>query len=378
MQLSRRSFFRLLGAGATASAAVGPLAKLSSAAMFEPSRAVADNFVHLDSNENPYGASQKCIYAMQDSLSASNRYPYREYDTLIGKIAEHHGIAAEQILLGCGSTEILRVAPETFGGPGRQVMEASPTYEAIGHYAQLSGAEVISVPLTPQFAHDLDAMLARITPSTTLIYICNPNNPTGSLTPRRDLESFLAKLPSHCHVLIDEAYHHFVSPNAPYTSFIDQPMRDERVIVCRTFSKVYGLAGLRLGYAVATKDVAKRLQPHITQDSINSIVTRVGAVALTDTKDMQETIKKNAAVRRQFLEQAKARNISAIESQANFAMINTGQPAEEVIAHFRQNNILVGRKFAAMPNYLRVSFGKPDDMQTFWRVWDTLPGSIPA
>jgi histidinol-phosphate aminotransferase len=378
MQLSRRSFFRLLTFGTTATVATGPLATLSSAAMFEPSRSVADSFIHLDSNENPYGASQKCIYAMQDSLSASNRYPFREYDALMGKIAEHHGIPAEQILLGCGSTEILRVAPETYGGPGRQVMQASPTFEAIGHYAQLAGAEVVSVPLARQFAHDLDAMLARITPSTTLIYICNPNNPTGSLTPRQDLESFLSKLPSHCHVLIDEAYHHFVSPNAPYTSFIDQPMRDERIIVCRTFSKVYGLAGLRLGYAVAAKDVVKRMEPYITQDSINSIVTRVGVVALGDTKDMQETIKKNAAVRLLFLEQAKARNLSAIDSQANFAMIDTGRPVDDVISHFRQNNILVGRKFSAMPNYLRVSFGKPDDMQTFWRVWDTLPGSIPG
>jgi histidinol-phosphate aminotransferase len=141
---------------------------------------------------------------------------------------------------------------------------------------------------------------------------------------------------------------------------------------------VYGLAGLRLGYAVAAKDVVKRMEPYITQDSINSIVTRVGVVALGDTKDMQETIKKNAAVRLLFLEQAKARNLSAIDSQANFAMIDTGRPVDDVISHFRQNNILVGRKFSAMPNYLRVSFGKPDDMQTFWRVWDTLPGSIPG
>jgi histidinol-phosphate aminotransferase len=377
MQLSRRSFFRVLGTGAAAST-LGPMARAAADAMFEPPRNDSDKFILLNSNENPYGASQKCVYAMQDSLVFANRYPYREYATLIGKIAEHHGILGEQILLGCGSSEILRVAPETFGGPGRQVMQASPTYEAIGHYAQLAGSELTSVPLTAQFAHDLDAMLARITPATTLVYICNPNNPTGSLTPRKDLEAFFAKLPSNCHVVIDEAYHHFVSPNAPYTSFIDQPLRDERIIVCRTFSKAYGLAGLRLGYCVASKDVIKRMEPHFTEDSINAIATRVGGAALADSKGMQEAIKKNAAVRQLFLEQAKARNIPAIDSQANFAMINTGRPVEDVIAHFRKNNILVGRKFAAMPNYLRVSFGKPEEMREFWGVWDMLPGSVPG
>jgi histidinol-phosphate aminotransferase len=368
----------MLGMGAAAGTLTGPLARVSSAAMFEPPRSGADNFIRLNSNENPYGASQKCTYAMQDALVAANRYPYREYDALIGKIAEHHGISSEQILLGCGSTEILRVAPETFGGPGRQFIQASPTFEAIGHYAQLAGSEVVSLPLTRLFVHDLDAMLARITPSTTLVYICNPNNPTGSLTPRKDLETFFAKLPSNCRVVIDEAYHHFVSPAAPYTSFIDQPVRDERIMVCRTFSKVYGLAGLRLGYAVASKDIVQRMQPHITEDSINAIVTRVGAVALADAKSMQESIRRNAAVRQLFLEQAKARNIFAIDSQANFAMINAGRPVDDVITHFRRNNILVGRKFLAMPNYLRVSFGKPDEMQAFWRVWDTLPGSSAA
>lgn len=377
MQLSRRSFFRILGTGAAAST-LSPLANVAAARMFEPTRGEAEKFILLNSNENPYGASQKCVYAMQDSVVFANRYPYRQYDELIGKIAEHHGISSEQILLGCGSTEILRVAPETFGGPGRQVMQASPTYEAISHYAELAGSEVVSVPLTKQFAHDLDGMLAKVTPATTLIYICNPNNPTGSLTPRRELEAFIGKLPSNCRVVIDEAYHHFVSPNAPYTSFIDQPMRDARIIVCRTFSKVYGLAGLRLGYAVASKDIVQRMEPHITEDSINAIATRVGGAALADSKGTQEAIKKNAAVRQLFLEQAKARNIPAIDSQTNFAMIDTGRPVESIIAHFRKNNILVGRKFAAMPNYLRVSFGKPEEMREFWGVWDMLPGSIPG
>src|SRR5277367_4279850 len=338
MQLSRRNFFRMLGAGAAVSAAQWPIRSLASTAMFEPPRSGAGNFIRLNSNENAYGPSMKVIYALQDALPAINRYPYMEYGDLTGAIAELHGVQREQILLGCGSTEILRVAAEAYGGPGRQMVQASPTYESIGHYSQLAGSEVVSVPLTAQFAHDLDAMLARIGPSTTLVYICNPNNPTASLTPRKDIETFLGKLPANCRVMIDEAYHHFVSPNAPYVSFLDQQVHDERLIVCRTFSKVFGLAGLRLGYAVAAKDLVSRMQPHITDDSVNAIATRVGGIALKETKGVEEAIKRNATARQFFLDQAKVRGVPAIDSQANFAMINTGRPVEGVIAHFRDNN----------------------------------------
>ncbi len=373
MQLSRRNFFRIFGAGAAATATSGALVNLASAAMFEPPRSGSDNFIRLNSNENPYGPSQKVTYAMQDALVAANRYPYREYGDLTDAIATHHGLHSEQVLLGCGSTEILRVAAATFCGPGKRLVQAAPTYEAIAHYARLSGAEVISVPLTPQYAHDLDAMLAHTGQSEGLVYICNPNNPTGSLTPRKDLEAFLGKLPANWHVVLDEAYHHFVSPSAAYTSFLDQPARDERIIVCRTFSKVYGLAGLRLGYAVASKDVVNRMEPFITEDSINAIAVRVGVTALSDQKGMQEAIKRNASARQFFLDQAKARGIQAIDSQANFAMMNANRPVNDVVSYFKENKILVGREFPAMPNFLRVSFGKPDEMQTFWRVWDGLP-----
>jgi len=362
----------MLSASAAVSASQWPVRSIASATMFEPPRSGTDHAIRLNSNENPYGPSMKCAYAMQDALHAASRYPYLEYADLADAIAAHHGVSSDRVLVGCGSTEILRIAAVTFGGPGKQLVQPSPTFEAITHYAQVVGTEVLGVALTPQYAHDLNAMLARVGPTTGLVYICNPNNPTASLTPRKDLETFLSKLPPNCHVVVDEAYHHFVSPNAPYTSFLDQPMQDERIIVCRTFSKVYGLAGLRLGYAIAAKDVVQQMRPHLLEDSLNAIAVPVGITALADKKGAEETVKKNASVRQLFMEQAKARGIPAIDSQANFAMINTGRPVETVIEHFGENHILVGRKFPAMPTYLRVSFGKPDEMQAFWRTWDTL------
>jgi histidinol-phosphate aminotransferase len=229
------------------------------------------------------------------------------------------------------------------------------------------------VPLDKQFAHDLHGMLARVSSSTTLVYICNPNNPSASITPRKDLEIFIGKLPSTCHVLIDEAYHHFAGQSPVYASFLDHPINNERLIVARTFSKVYALAGLRLGYGIASHTTAKQMEPYLTEDSVNGIVVRAATVALADTESINDFIKRNAEVRENFFNQAKVRGLKPIDSQANFVMMDTGHPAQESIEHFRKNNILIGRRFPAMDTYIRVSLSTPEDMKEFWRTWDTMP-----
>ena len=192
-------------------------------------------------------------------LSLESLPPRLEHHNLIERIAAAHQIPSDRVLLGCGSTEILRMAACAFLGPGKQLIHASPTFEAIEHYARAVGSEAIQVPLTSAFAHDLEAMLTRVIPSANLLYICNPNNPTASLTPRKDIEAFIRKLPAFTFVIIDEAYHHYALGLRECTpQFIDHPIADERVIVARTFSKVFGLAGLRLGYAVASPNVIQQ------------------------------------------------------------------------------------------------------------------------
>src|SRR5438445_10561852 len=193
-----------------------------------------------------------------------------EYRSLAKRIATANRVKPEQVLIGCGSTEILRMAAFAFLGNGRQLIQASPTVEAIEHYARATGSEAISVRLTSGFAHDLDGMLARATASTTLVYICNPNNPTATLTPRKDLETFISKLPASTSVVIDEAYHHYASQSGMYASFIDRPLDDGRVIVARTFSKVYGLAGLRLRYAVPSPKLIQQMQKFATEHNSNA------------------------------------------------------------------------------------------------------------
>jgi histidinol-phosphate aminotransferase len=164
-----------------------------------------DGIIRLNSNENAYGPSVKVAEVIKSSIGSANRYPRMEYNGLMERIAGTHKVKPEQVLLGCGSTEILRVAAFAFLGSGKQLIHALPTFGALEHYARAAGSEVISVRLTPAFAHDLAGMLARANASTTLVYICNPNNPTASLTFRNDLESFISKLPASTFVVIDEA-----------------------------------------------------------------------------------------------------------------------------------------------------------------------------
>jgi histidinol-phosphate aminotransferase len=296
-----------------------------------------------------------------------------EEGSLTQRIADQHRLKSEQILLGCGSTDILRMAVFAFLGNGKRLIQAAPTFEAIGDYARAASAEVISVPLTPRFSHDLDGMQKQIAASTTLVYICNPNNPTASLTPRNDLETFIGKLPASTFVVIDEAYHHYAGESSMYASFIDRPLDSERVIVTRTFSKVYGLAGLRLGYAVSSPNTIQRMRQFASHDNINSIVAQVGLVALDDSDGVNDCVRRNLNDRQEFFNQAMARAVKPIDSHANFVMVNTYHPAEEVIQHFRQSNILIGRTFPPMSTYIRITLGRPEEMQRFWQAWDTLP-----
>ena len=375
MQLSRRNFLRSMGLGTAAATSVQwPLPAWSSTAAFEPARIKEPGGpIRLDNNENVYGPSRKTAAAIRAALGSVNRYPFNEYDGLIDRIARAHKVKTEQILLGCGSSEILRLAVAAFLGPGKQLIQASPTFESMDHYARSAGAEVISVPLTATFAHDLDAMLARTGTSSTLVYICNPNNPTASLTPRSDIESFIGKLPGNSYVLIDEAYHHYAGQSAMYASFLDRSVENERVIVSRTFSKIYGLAGLRLGYGIASARTAKQMNAYATIDNVNGVVVRAGLAALDDAPSVAEFVKRNEDARQEFFNQAMARMLKPIDSHTNFVMMNTHHPAEQVIEHFRKNNVLIGRRFPAMDSYIRVSFGTPDEMAAFWRVWDMLP-----
>jgi histidinol-phosphate aminotransferase len=216
-------------------------------------------------------------------------------------------------------------------------------------------------------------MLAASGASTSLVYICNPNNPTGTLTTRQELEEFLRKLPSTIPVIMDEAYHDYVAPTSSYASFIDRPVGDARTIVTRTFSKIYGLAGLRIGYAVAPPELASRLSSFRLQFAENTIGLYAAMAALDDREHVRLSAKRNADQRQEFYNHANVRMAGVTNSQTNFVLLELDHPIDQVITHFRNNNVLVGPRFSGLDDHLRVSIGRPEEMKEFWRVWDMLP-----
>src|SRR5262249_42255174 len=333
---SRREFLRSLGIGTAAASATPWFFGSSNPAVLEPSASTdSDRPIHLDNNENAYGPSSRTVEAIRTALARVNQYPDAQVEELTQDIASVHGVNAEQVVLGCGSTEILRMAAQAFLGPGKQLLQSAPTFEALEFYARSIGAEVISVPLTHEFAHDVQGMLSRIGSSTGLIYICNPNNPTGSITPRKALEDFISKVPSTVFIIIDEAYHHYAGQSSMYASFIDHPVSNKRVIVSRTFSAVYGLAGLRFGYGIASSETVREMHRFSTMNSVNGVVAQAGMVALGDKDSVEHYVKQNADDRQAFFNQAMARMLKPIDSHTNFVMMNTNRPATQVIEHFR-------------------------------------------
>jgi histidinol-phosphate aminotransferase len=375
MVTSRRNLLRSLGIGT----AVATAARWSFGCIQRPdsqpvTESEAERPIYLDNNENAYGPSRRTAEAIRAACATVNRYPVKS-DRLSQEIATFHSVKRDQVVLGCGSTEILRIAAQSFLGPGKQLLQSSPTFEALEFYARSVGADVISLPLTHEFAHDVQSMLRKVTSSTRLIYICNPNNPTGSITPRSALESFISKLPPTVCVLIDEAYHHYAGESSMYASFIDHAINNDRVFVSRTFSAVYGLAGLRLGYGIASAEVAQQLRLVATVNNVNAVVEQAAIAALADKEGVQDFVKQNADDRQEFFNQAMARMLKPIDSHTNFVMMNTNRPAKQVIEHFRQHGIMIAPRFPSMDTFIRVSLGAPNEMRQFWKVWDRLPNT---
>jgi len=341
--------------------------------------------IHLDRNENAYGASPKAIAAIRDTAKGTNRYS--DSKILLKTLADYHSKASssisrvfnsEQFVIGCGSSDVLRMAAAAFLGPGSTLIMATPTCDLIAKYGRSRGATVIDVPLRNNHTHDLQGMLKHSSKSgaTGLIYVCNPNSPTGTLTTREDLEKFLVEVSPKFQVVIDEAYHHYAGGSGAYTSFIDRPSDNPRVIVTRTFSTGFGLAGARVGYAVAAPSDAEKM----AREGLPFALSRAGmfaaSAALADREHIESCIDRNSNDRQEFMNQVNARMLRALDSHTNFVCLNVMRPAVEILEHYSKNNFVLAPLIPSMPTYLRISLGTPEEMREFWRVWDLL-GSHP-
>jgi len=358
--LSRREFHRALGA-AVGAALVAP--RLAEARL---PAGLPENTVQLNSNENPYGPSRKALSAMTRSQRIAARYPDALEAQMSEAIARLHGVEPENVVLGCGSGEVLRMAGMAFLGPGKKVLVAEPTFEAVLSYARVTSAEPIPVPLTADFRHDLPRMAAACSDCVGLIYVCNPNNPTGTIVTRDELGEFIARVSPSALLLVDEAYHHFVE-DSRYASAFDWLGKAPNLIVVRTFSKIYGMAGMRLGYAVGSREHIAAMRRHATWNNANAAVLEAGLASLNDTEHVARHRKRMNDTRRWLVKELESDGRRYIPSETNFVMIEVGGDVQPIIGEFRKRNMLVGRKFPSMPNWLRVSIGSSKEMQLFMK-----------
>ena len=370
-QMSRRDVLRSLGAVAATSlvAADGTRASASTRSVTGP---VASPTRYA--NQNAYGPSAKAIAAVRDaSADVVFGYSQAAVERLRSKIAERYEVSTDRVVLGCGSSEILLLAADVFLGPGKRLVTAHPTCAVMPAAATAASRHVTSVPLALDHSHDLTAMLAACDARTGLVYICNPNNPTGTVTRRAGIDAFLARRPADTMVLIDEAYQEYVAPSEDALSYLQRPAADDRVIVVRTFSKIHGLAGLRVGYAIASPRVAAVMASKRLPLGVSGLAAEAAIAALDDPEHVRVSERRNADDRQEFFNHANARMLRVIDSQTNFAMLDTARPAGEVVAHFRAHGLTLPSPWVGYERHVRVSIGTAAEMTEFWRVWDLMP-----
>jgi histidinol-phosphate aminotransferase len=358
---SRRDFSRVVGQG-LAFAATAPYLNAGQARHDQPA---PEGAIHLNFNESPYGPSPKALDAFATCGHTASRYPDGPYLKMRDALAQIHGVQRDNIMLGCGSTEILCVADEAFLGAGKNLVVAGTTFEAVIEYVRASHGEVIKVPLTPDYRHDLAQMAAACTSKTGLVYICNPNNPTGTIVTHDDFAAFVNHVPSSALILVDEAYFHFAD-NPGYATAVDLIAAHPNLVVVRTFSKVYGMAGMRLGYAVGAKETLDQMVPYNLQPfNGNAAVLAATYASLFDQDYIKDCSKKMNATREWLCAELAKEGRKCIPSQANFVMVDAGTDVQPIVDQFRARKILVGRRFPSMPTFLRVSIGTQPEVEQF-------------
>jgi len=358
-RFSRRSFAGAIGT-AFGAALLRPVLSEGAPAAAPP----AGGPILLNANENPYGPPEVARRAIADAAAIGHRYPDALAEEVRRALADRHGVRPDQVALGCGSSQILQMADTAFLEPNRTVVAAEPTFEAVLGYAEVLHSRAVKVPGTADFRHDLPKMAAACDAMTGVVYVCNPNNPTGTIVSGDELAEFVSRVPRSTMILVDEAYADFVEAPA-YRSALELLPRAPNVIVARTFSKIFGMAGMRLGYAVASPEVIRTLDRRASWDNVNAAILSAARACLADPELVPRRRKELNETRRWLCAELDRDGRRYIPSHANFVMIDVHGDVAPVIHAFRERNILVGRKFPALPNWLRISIGRPEEMRAF-------------
>ncbi len=325
--------------------------------------------VRINANENPMGPCPEAIEAIQAVVAQGGRYLYHETMTFAETLAGVEGLSKDYVLPGAGSSSLLHQAVMAFTSPNRSLVIADPGYEAGEKAARFVGAKVVRVPLRKDGSHDARAM-ARADPDAGLIYVCNPNNPTGSVTRKDDIDHLIAHKPEGSIVLLDEAYIHLSKSAEVGTPHV---AADRDVVILRTFSKLFGMAGLRAGAALARPDLLERIK-NFGAGAL-PVTGMVGAIASLKAKGLVETRRKIIAdIREATAEWLDRKGFAVIPSEANMLMIDVRRPGREVFEAMLKQKVAIGRTWPSMPQHVRISIGTADEMAKFREAFARVMG----
>ncbi|MBC7074889.1 MAG: histidinol-phosphate transaminase [Syntrophomonadaceae bacterium] len=323
-----------------------------------------EDIIKIASNENPLGPSPQALKAVQENLNQIHFYPDSNCYHLKKKLSSFTGIEEEGILVGNGSDELLKLIAETFLNRGDEVVFAVPSFVEYEFTAVIMGAECITVPLVG-FKHDLRAMREAVSDKTKIIYICNPNNPTGTIVDADEVDDFMAHIPDDVLVIFDEAYYEYVE-NRNYANSLKYIKDNRNVITLRTFSKVYGLAGLRIGYALTTPFIAQAVERVTEPFNVNMLAQLAAIAALDDQEHVEKSRQMNFEGKQYLYSEFDKMGLNYIETDANFIFVDTGKDSQEVFGELLRKGIIVrtGDIFG-FPTFIRVTIGTQEENARF-------------
>lgn len=360
MGISRRKFFGT-AAGGTAIALLKPSLALSTNELSQ--HALNDYVGRLCYNENPLGPSPKAMVAMKEQIKMGHRYSDWYAESLRSDLASILGLSSSNIIAGGGATEILRLCAYAFADPDGNVVCPYPSYGQFASDANFLGASVRYSPLDEDYRIDLDDMASRVDSNTSAVCITNPNNPTGPVLAAVDIENFVGNLPSHVVVIIDEAYHEYVN-DPSYQTAMELIHQGQNVVVIRTFSKIFGLAGIRIGYAAGRSNLISALRSWQYYATVSRLALEAAKAALEDDLHIADTVALNETAKQYCFYRLDLMGLDYIPSQTNFFMVDVDRPAGEVAGELAARGIYV-RTGWGMPNHLRVSTGRMKEMKDF-------------
>ena len=387
MTVSRRSFLASVGAGGVGVLALPSISwrgreNLYAFQQGQPpaSRradrllAAAPGMIRIDSNENPNGPGEHVFAAIRNHLHESNRYPVKAEDDLINAIAKKHNVQPGNVIVGCGSGELLRAAVQGFTSADRGLVVPEPTFEAPANFAKFIGVPVVGRNVDASLKVDLDAMTDAARDSHPgLVYFCNPNNPTATVHSHANVSAFIDRVGEkspQTTILVDEAYHEFVD-DPSYATVIPIALSNPRVVVARTFSKVFGMAGLRVGYAIGQPATLAKMQAWLLGSNVSQLSLAAAAATVGDMTHIAIEQKRNRVTRALTVKFFSDAGYKVPDCQANFMMFDVHRDVKAFKAECIKHKVAIGRQFPSLPTYARVSIGTMAEMKKAFDVFKT-------